>query len=63
MKIDEIKVISRISKEQNVNFSEAEKAIEMFYSSVRKEIESERFEIIEIKHLGKFVPKKDFIWK
>lgn len=58
MQIEESKIVSRLSKEQNVNFSEAEKAISSFFSLVRKEIESGDFNTIEIKHLGKFIPKK-----
>lgn len=63
MEIDQSKIISRISKEQNVNFSEAEKAIEIFFNSVRKEIEGDEFQTIEIKHLGKIEPKKPFEWR
>lgn len=61
MKIDDSKIISRISKKQGVNHLEAEKAIDSFFKLLGNEIAAGTENTIEVKHLGKFTPKKT--WK
>ena len=60
MKIDDTKIINKISNAQGVNFQEAEKAITMFYKIIGEEIAAGTESTIEVKHLGKFIPKKRY---
>lgn len=59
MFIDHKKIIQKVSKAQGLNLKEAENAADMFFKIISRKIAEEDPQIFEIKHLGKFTPKKD----